>query len=436
MLRHKLAATVAVLGLVAAACGNRAGSSAEPTTTTKVGETTTTTAKVPMVGTLVSPCGPGAGGDKITIAVIGDIAGPAPGLGQPLWDAMDAFRDYCNGLGGIDGRELALMKLDSQLFQHQAATQQACDGALALVGSGAPFDDGGAQTGVDCGIPDIPAYATHPAHALATNVIEPLPNPTYKFSTAPGKYLAKTYPDAVKKAALVWPNVATTEIQAKRTMEALTPVGWNFTYTGQTNVVESDYSTAAKAVKDSGAQYLNFISSGPNVALLAQALREQDYFPQVMEVNQSAYNPQFIQAGGQAVEGIHVLATTWPFEEADQSPALQVYLAALQKVHPGAQPDALGVQAFSAGLLFATAAKAAGANLTRETLMAQLKQIHSWDAGGMHGVSDPGNDVPSQCFAYLIVKGGKFVREFPAKGFECDKTSVVDLHGDYGTGAK
>lgn len=441
-MRHRRAALGVALTLLVltTACGNRTsggddGGASATTTGAGGAETTTTAASVPMVGTLVSPCGRGPGGDPITVATIADIGGPVPGLGQEMWDAMDAFAAYCNDLGGIAGRTVTVEKLDSELFKHREATQQACDTALAIVGSGAVFDDGGAQVGVDCGIPDVAGYATHPTHALASNVVQPLPNPTDKFVTGPGAYVAETHPDAVKQAALVWPTVATTETQAKRVMEAYGKIGFTFTYTGNTNIVEPDYTPAAKAVKDSGAKYLSFISEGRNIALLAVAMREQGYFPEVFESGQQAYNREFLDAGGEAVEGMLVLATTWPFEEADQSPALHVYLEWLAKARPGATPDALGVQAFSAGLLFATAAKAAGTNLTRETLMAELKKIHSWDGGGLHGESDPGNNVPSGCFAYLQVHDGAFERVFPEEGFECDPDSVIALTGDYGTGA-
>ena len=166
---------------------NRAADDTTPTTTGGGGgggETTTTAGEpeVPLVGTIESPCGPGAGGDPITIATIADIAGPVPGLGQEMWDAMDSFVAYCNDLGGVNGRLLTLNKLDAELFKHREATQAACDTALALVGSGAVFDDGGAQVAVDCGIPDVAGYTTHPSHALATNVVQPLPNPTNLFA--------------------------------------------------------------------------------------------------------------------------------------------------------------------------------------------------------------------------------------------------------------
>ena len=239
----------------------------------------------------------------------------------------------------------------------------------------------------------------------------------------------------MKQAGIVYAAIATTELQARRQMEAYSSVGFEFTYTGTSNIVEVDYTPAANALKEAGVKYFSHVSEGRQVALLATAMRQQGYFPEVFETNQSSYNQEFLAAGGTAIEGIIIPATTWPFEEIDESPALQVYVDSLAAAKPGATRDALGVQAFSAGLLFATAAKAAGDDLTRETLMAELKKIESWDGGGMHVESNPAANEPSGCFAYLQVKGGKFVRLFPDEGFSCDPDNVVELTGDYGVGA-
>ena len=446
-MRHRRAAALLVaLTFVVAACGNRASDDTTPTTTGGGGgggggETTTTSGEpeVPMVGTLESPCGPGdgsVGGDPIQIATITDIGGPVPGLGQEMWDAMDAFVAYCNDLGGVNGRQLTLNKLDAALFAHREATQAACDsGAVALVGSGSVFDDAGAQVAVDCGLPDVAGYTTHPTHALATNVVQPLPNPTNKLAVGGARYLAEEYPDAIKEAGVLYAAIATTELQARRQMEGYGQVGFEFTYTGTTNIAEADYTPIAQAVKNANVKYLSHVSEGRQVALLAQALRQQGYFPEVFETNQSSYNQEFLAAGGSAIDGIVIPATTWPFEELDESPALQVYVDALARTKPGATPDALGVQAFSAGLLFATAAKAVDGDITRESLKAELEKIDSWDGGGMHGESNPAANEPTSCFAYLTVEGGQFVRLFPDEGFSCDEQNVVELTGDYGTGA-
>ena len=50
---------------------------------------------------------------------------------------MQAFVDWCNGFGGINGRKLELTKIDSKLFSHLEATKEACNAdVFAIVGSG------------------------------------------------------------------------------------------------------------------------------------------------------------------------------------------------------------------------------------------------------------------------------------------------------------
>ena len=92
---------------------------------------------------------------------------------------------------------------------------------------------------------------------------------------------------------------------------------------------------------------------------------------------------------------------------------MKSFLAAMEKSLPGTQPVELGVQAFSAGLLFATAAKKAGPDLTRDKLIATLKEIHAWDGGGLHGPADVGAKKPAFCFVMMKVADGAFSRVYP-----------------------
>ena len=46
-------------------------------------------------------------------------------------------------------------------------------------------------------------------------------------------------------------------------------------------------------------------------------------------------------------------------------------------------------------------------------LTAALKDIHSWDGGGLHGPTDVGNKTPSTCFIMMKVADGKFSRAYP-----------------------
>jgi hypothetical protein len=90
---------------------------------------------------------------------------------------------------------------------------------------------------------------------------------------------------------------------------------------------------------------------------------------------------------------------------------------------------------WSAALLFANAVKTLGNNVTRKGLLTELHKVKSWDGHGIQAPTDPGDNLPTECFMYMIVKGGKFVRWYPSKGFSCSPKNVVKLTGDYGKGA-
>ena len=146
-------------------------------------------------------------------------------------------------------------------------------------------------------------------------------------------------------------------------------------------------------LKDEGAQYFTAVSSFEEVVPLQKEMGAQGYTPTVTELQTNFYNakyPELAKEQGANIDNTYVRLTTWPFEEADARPAMKKYLEVLEAGVPGAPPEQLGVQAFSAGLLFATAAKAAGPELTRDKLLTELANIHEWDGGGLHGVSDPG----------------------------------------------
>jgi ABC-type branched-subunit amino acid transport system substrate-binding protein len=383
----------------------------------------------------VEPCGPGTahgatdtGVDDrtITIATIADVGGVRPNLFLGNWQAMDAFVAFCNSLGGVNGRQLRLVKLDSALFDQRAQTILACDSAFALVGSAAALDGAGAQSGADCGIPDIPAFSAEPQHASASNVVQPLPNPPDSYPVGPGRYLAQRFPDAVKHAAMLYSSVGVTLVQARRQMESYQGVGFRFVDQVPFDVVSADFgSIVAKLHQPLGYVYVQ--GELTDLISVQQALAARGIKPTIVDAGQQAYDPAYVKQGGAAVEGTYVLATTVPFSEAASSPEMQRYLHWLAVTHPGAQPTALGVQGWSAGLLFADALKSLGSNVTRAGLLDALRNIHHWDGNGIHIPTDPGGNRQLGCFMYLQVRSGQFVRAFPARGFSCSPDNVVAL---------
>ena len=93
--------------------------------------------------------------------------------------------------------------------------RQACDdGVFAVVGSGSVQDDQGAVTMVQCGLVEVAAYTATFVKGLSPRVFSPVPNPGTQYAVGPGKFIAEQFPDAVKKAGILWPNLPVGRTQA------------------------------------------------------------------------------------------------------------------------------------------------------------------------------------------------------------------------------
>jgi ABC-type branched-subunit amino acid transport system substrate-binding protein len=231
-------------------------------------------------------------------------------------------------------------------------------------------------------------------------------------------------------------SIETAKVQADRIQKAYEAAGYEFVYRKDTGVIQESYATEASEMKAKGVEWVTMVSATSETAKLLRDMKTQGFKPEVIDLGQQYYDPELTAEPG--AEGAIVQLNTVPFEEVDDSPALQAYMAAYDKVGSKVQPTSLGVQAFSAGLLFSTAVKAVGNDLTRQSVLDELHTVKEWDGGGLHFVGHPGTNGVSTCFMYMEVKGGKFVRLWPKKAttFDCDDSYAYDLQEDYGGGAK
>jgi ABC-type branched-subunit amino acid transport system substrate-binding protein len=453
--------TVAVLLclLFVAACGSRVDTSASAPggwTAAPAGEGTTAPGREggsgapadggSKVGTLDNPCSaepaaegsspagtPGVSEDEIRIGVISDrkndIA-PVPTIG--VEEATQAFVDFCNDSGGINGRKLVLEKYDSGIVRIEEATRAACNADLfALVGDGSVQDQSGIATRDECGLPEIAAYSATSERSISKNFFQGVPGTQPdKFNAGPCRYMAKTFPGAVKKAAMIYTSVAASSLRGQATIEACESVGFEYVTEVSYAFGEKNFAPYVTEMKSKGVRLLQVITIVPETTAILREAKKQGLDLDVIDLGQQYYDPALAEEP--AADGAYVLTNTAPFAETDSTPALQVYDRWLDEV--GGPKTSLGVQAFSAGLLFATAAKSLGNDLTREGLVEALEGIHEWDAGGLQLLADPGANAHNQCYLYLRVEDGDFVRAFPKEGFSCDPENVVTLKKDYLSG--
>ena len=378
----------------------------------------------------------GVTANQITLATVADVSGVQPGLFKSAWQAMSAVTAYINSQGGICGRQLKDLQLDSQAdsTQNRAAVQQACTQSFALVGSMSAFDDGGASVGQQCGIPDISAITVNAARSNASNVYPAYPvGPNY-INTSWGLQIKQRYPDAIKKSAFITLNAGASVQNGNQRIKALTKMGYTFVYTTQVQVVESNYSPYVQAMQSKGVEFIDMLADYQSIVRLQKAMQQAGWFPQVRVWDSVAYSPAYLSQGGTAVQSqpsgcndvlknvpcpAYVFLNTALFQEASSNPEMQLYLTWLQRVAPGAQPDYFGLYAWSAGRLFQKAATMVGAKLTRKALFSALQSIHSWNDFGLHIAHDIGAKREGNCTLYVEIKSSGFVRAFPASGWTC-----------------
>ena len=87
------------------------------------------------------------------------------------------------------------------------------------------------------------------------------PEPVELLQHGPPKFIVKEHPDAVKKAALLYGDIATAADQAKRIQKAYEMEGFKFTYVKKTPVISEAYTSEVQDMKSKGVQYVTMVSA-------------------------------------------------------------------------------------------------------------------------------------------------------------------------------
>ena len=233
----------AVLGLAAVACTTpvvpEAGppsstttppTTASPTTTTTLPDSEipspTTTILGPTSTTIPASEVPGITDTTIRVGVIADVetGGIADGRSRSAWGGVAAWAEAVNLFGGLGGREIEVVYIDTGLFNHEAAIAQACQGDIfAIVGSDALFDHEGLSQldGEDCPVLDFPAVAHSPQRQGRAETFLSNPKPPRVAQVGALQVLAETNPDGSDAAAMILlDDLPTSIIRGEKEIEA------------------------------------------------------------------------------------------------------------------------------------------------------------------------------------------------------------------------
>jgi ABC-type branched-subunit amino acid transport system substrate-binding protein len=455
----------AVLALVGAACGGSRGTSSETTAaaasttaapaSTAAGPTssaaaatattaaaTTTTAAGEKFGTLDSPCGKGTakgataqGVTNTSIAIgYGDDAGFAssPGLNHEITDAMKAMVKWCNAQGGILGRQIAGTYYDAKITEVNNVWIDACQKQFMMVGQGFALDGAQEDTRLGCKLATVPAYSVSADFANAPLMYQAVPNP---IDVTPGEMwaqIAKAFPDKISKVAVMFANYSATIDTKDKALQVFQHFGYTvLNCPQQYNIAgEADWKPFVQKLKNCGAQIVYFTGSPyPNFENVLDAAAQLNFKP-IWMTDANFYDQQFAKwnTNGNG-NNVYVREAFTPLEQASINPATQKYLD-IVKGNKG-DVNQLGEQAASSFLLWATAAKSCGSNLTRDCVMSYISKLKSWTGGGMHASGDPAANLPPNCGLILKLDGTKFTQYWPQQQgqYDCSPSYLVKITG-------
>ncbi len=367
---------------------------------------------------------------------IGNVSTLALGLFKGAQVGTQAYVDYINSTGGVNGRKLSLDNGDDSFTGagNKQATQNALANDFALVGNFSLEDSyGGTVLAANPGFPDVSQVLDNATNKLP-NVYSPLPLKD-GWSSGQMTYYKNKFPaDANYAGALLAdsPAAAATWSGEKYVAEQ---EGFKFIYAKTYPVTQTDFTQNVIAMKNAGVKILFIDQMPPNYASsVLKALSQQNYHPQVL-LGAATYSNALIPAAGGAanVNGAYLAQNLTLYQGSDSSivPAVSTFQDWVQKASPGFKPDLFTLYGWLSTELFVQGLKSAGKNPSRGSLLEALSKVTTFNGNNISATSNPAASDPPHCYLIAKVVNGEFQRvddppvSSSTAGFRCDGSYVV-----------
>jgi len=178
---------------------------------------------------------------------------------------------------------------------------------------------------------------------------------------------------------------------------------------------------AAESVKrgapDVSAQIAKLRAAKPQVTFLvltpvpgAEALKERQkigWTDTVMVSSGPLTDERWLALAGEAAEGTEGLSQ-WPNPIRSDLPGVKQYRDHMAKFFPKNEPNQYSLDGYVSAMLFTEAAKRAGRNLTRDSLMAALDSIKSFETGVVPPITIGSDHEPLKQGFWVRMEKGRF----------------------------
>ena len=362
---------------------------------------------------------------------IGNVSTQSAGIFTGSVVGSEAYADYVNSTGGVDGRKIVVDAEDDQFTGagNKQQTQNAVDKDFALVGSFS-LEDSFGET-VLAQNPDVPDVSTTLAPSLNQLPNTFSANPTgLGWPTGPLDYYKRLYPTQVLHTATLASTFPSALASWKLEQPVLKQAGYKVVYFSEVPLTQTDFTQNVVDMRSDGVQLIYIDQLPENYAgALLKALAQQNFHP-VLVIGTASYSEALVSAAGGAanVDGSNLEMPNALFlgEDASQIPAVSTFLTWVQKASPGFKADYYTLAGWANTQLFVQALKAAGPHPTQGSVQEQLRRITSFNASNLLATTNPADRKQATCYLIAKVVNGQFVRsddppvDGPTNGYRCD----------------
>jgi ABC-type branched-subunit amino acid transport system substrate-binding protein len=374
-------------------------------------------------------------GVSSTQVQVANVSTLSAGLFKGAQVGTQAYADYINSTGGVNGRKIMVNNADDTFTGagNKQATQNALQNDFALVGDFSLEDSfGGAVLAQNPGFPDVSQVLDHDTTNLP-NVYSAVPL-NDGWQEGPVQYFKQKFPNDIQAVgALVAdsPSAAQTWAGEEYVMQK---VGYKIIYQSTYAVTQTDFTQNVVAMKNAGVKILFIDQMPPNYASsVLKALQQQNFHPQVV-LGAATYSNTLVSSSGgpAAVNGAYLSQNSSLYLGGDSAaiPAVGSFLHWVQVVSPGFQPDLFTMYGWVNAELFAQALKNAGSDPSRGSLLQALGKVTTFTGGNIVAPTDPATKSTSNCYLLAKVVNGNFQRvddppvTSSTNGYRCDYSYV------------
>jgi ABC-type branched-subunit amino acid transport system substrate-binding protein len=353
------------------------------------------------------------------------------GLFKGALVGTEAYADYVNSTGGVNGRKITVDSADDGFSGagNKQATQNALTNDFSLVGGFSLQDNfGGLLLAANPGMPNVSVVLDATTNKLP-NVYSAVPL-NGGWEEGPLQYYKKKFPNDINAVGTVVSDQASAMKDWAGQKYALEQVGFKVIYDPTVPVTQTDYTQNVIAMKNAGVKIL-FLSQLPQnyASAMLKNLQQQNFHPQVI-LGSASYSNDLVSASGgpAAVDGALFDQNTSLFlgQDAPQIPAVGLFNKWVQKASPGFKTDLFTLYGWLSAELFSQALKNAGSNPSRGSLLQALSKITSFSGDNIIAPNNPAAKTVGNCYLLGEVANGQYQRisdpavDSSTNGYRCD----------------